>query len=90
MTQESSLQWFFILFAVVFVIAVVLLAVGFVRSRRREGGTSPGGPTIKEGHQPIANRLGEDKPGQYGEDPRGDDIGGNFDTIPEGDKSKKP
>ncbi len=37
----------------------------------------------------ISKRLGEERPGQLGEDPRGDDIGGNFSTIPPEEGNKR-
>jgi hypothetical protein len=82
MEQETALMWFLVLVIVVLAIAVIVLLVAFARSKRRVGGSAPDGMGIQEERPPIAERLGEQRPGQYGEDPRGDDIGGNFSTIP--------
>jgi flagellar biosynthesis/type III secretory pathway M-ring protein FliF/YscJ len=82
MGQETALMWFLALVFVILVIAVIVFLVALARSKRRVGGLAPDGAGIHEEQQPIAERLGEEHPGQYGEDPRGDDIGGNFSTIP--------
>jgi hypothetical protein len=82
MGQEMALMWFLGLVIVVLAIAVIVLLIGVARSKRRVGGSAPDGAVIHEEQHPIAQRLGEQRPNQYGEDPRGDDIGGNFNTIP--------
>src|SRR5947209_4244080 len=82
MGQETALMWFLGLVIVVLAIAVIVILIGFARSKRRAGGSAPHGAGIREEQQPVAERLGEQRPDQYGEDPRGDDIGGNFSTIP--------
>lgn len=82
MGQETALMWFLGLVIVVLAIAIIVLLIGLARSKRRAGGSVPDGAAIREEQQPVAERLGEQRPNQYGEDPRGDDIGGNFNTIP--------
>lgn len=82
MGQETALTWFLVLVFIVLAIAVIVFLTGLARSKRRVGGSAPRDGGIHEGQQPIAERLGEQRPKQYGEDPRGDDIGGNFNTIP--------
>lgn len=89
MGQENALLWFFVLIIVVFAIALVVILVGLARARRRVGGLGHGSPGIAESQQPVAKRLGEERPGQLGEDPRGDDIGGNFSTIPPEEENKR-
>jgi hypothetical protein len=83
MGQETALMWFLVLVLVVLAIAAIVLLIGLALAKRRVGGSAPDGVGIHEEQQPIAERLGEQRPGQYGEDPRGDDIGGNFSTIPD-------
>ena len=89
MGQEAALMWFLVLVFVVLAIAVIVFLVGMARARRRIGGVSHGGPAIPEKEQPVAERLGEDRPKEYGADPRGDDIGGNFSTIPNEEDANK-
>jgi hypothetical protein len=83
MGQETALMWFLGLVIVVLAIAVIVFLIGLARAKRRVGGSVPDGVGIHEEQQPVAQRLGEQSPRQYGEDPRGDDIGGNFNTIPD-------
>jgi hypothetical protein len=89
MGQNTALMWFLWLVIIVLAVAVIVILAGLARSKRRAGGISPGGMGIQEGKQPIAERLGEQYPNQYGEDPRGDDIGGNFSTIPTEDNANQ-
>jgi hypothetical protein len=90
MGQGAGLIWFLWLVIIVLAIAVITILAALARSRRHAGGVSPNGIGIHEEKQPIAKRLGEQYPHQYGEDPRGDDIGGNFSTTPtEEDASHK-
>ena len=89
MGQENALVLFFALIIVIFVIALVIALVGVARARRRLDETGHGEPGIEEGKQPVAERLGEQRPGQFGTDPRGEDIGGNFSTIPPEEENKR-
>ena len=82
MGQETALMWFLGLVIVVLAIAVIVFLIGLARAKRRTGGSAPDDAAIHEEQPPIAQRLGEQRPNQYGEDPRGDDIGGNFNTTP--------
>jgi hypothetical protein len=82
MGQETALMWFLGLVIIVLAIAVIVFLIGLARAKRRVGGSAPDGVGIHEEQQSVAQRLGEQRPNQYGEDPRGDDIGGNFNTIP--------
>jgi hypothetical protein len=88
MGQENALVLFFALIIVIFVIALVITLVGLVRARRRLDGVRHGEPGIEEGKQPIAERLGEQYPGQFGADPRGEDVGGNFSTVSPEEENK--
>lgn len=88
MGQESALLWFFGLLVVLLIIVLVFIIMGFMRTRRPVGGSAHGGPKIDEQQQSVAERLGESNPKQYGADPRGDDIGGNFSTSVSGDENK--
>lgn len=83
MGQETALMWFLGLVIVVLAIAVIVFLIGLARAKRRVGGSAPNDAGIHEEQQPVAQRLGEQNPRQYGADPRGDDIGGNFSTIPD-------
>jgi hypothetical protein len=89
MGQENALVLFFALIIVIFVIALVIALVGLVRARRRLGEAGHGNPGIEEGKQPVAERLGEQQPGRFGTDPRGEDIGGNFSTVPPEEENKR-
>lgn len=89
MGQENALVLFFALIIVIFVIALVIALVGLAQARRRLDGDRHGEPGIEEGKQPVAERLGEQQPGQFGADPRGEDIGGNFSTVPPEEEHKR-
>jgi hypothetical protein len=82
MGQESALVWFFVLLIVILVVVLAILIVGFIRTRSPVDGASHGAPEINEYDQPVAERLGESQPKQFGTDPRGDDVGGNFSSVP--------
>lgn len=90
MGQGTALIWFFGLIIVLFIIVVVIAIIGFTRTKRPVSGVGHGGPVIDERQQPIAERLGEDRPKEFGDDPRGEDVGGNFSAaLPQDDKDRQ-
>ncbi|MBE3561901.1 MAG: hypothetical protein IMW89_22170 [Ktedonobacteraceae bacterium] len=85
----SMYYWFFGLIIVLFVIVLAFTLISLKRTGSYEHRRHriPGAPAIDERKE--AERLGEQQAGQYGQDPRGVDIGGTFSNTEPDSRSGK-
>ncbi len=79
-TQNLLIAWFGLI-AVLFVIVLAMLLIFLTRARSRRKPAIDNVPAIDARQDQVAQRLGEQSPGQNGSDPRGPDVGGNFSNI---------
>ena len=81
--MTTALQLFLALIVVVFLVALVIIAVGAFRSRSYKGEASKTTPepSIDTQGNTIKDRLGTPDLHEKGLEPRGDDIGGNFSGV---------
>ena len=80
--MATALQLFLGLIVVVFVVALIIIAVGAFRSRSYKGQASKTTPEPGIDAQGNAiERLGTSDLDKKGLEPRGDDVGGNFSGI---------